>query len=152
MATIDLTIGGPLGVDWYNTGKDFNFIRTVDFSVTANNAVTSDVVQLFKIPAGTLVSEVIVVPTTKQGATCTITMGDGDDANGWLTTADLNTLPSGFFAFVSGHLINTGATPTHGDAYHPGKYYSATDTIDIVPANTLDTAVVRFIVRGVKVT
>lgn len=151
MATIDLTTGGASGVAWYETGKDFNFIKVFDFSVTANNAVTSDVVQLFKIPAGTLVRDVSVVPTTKQGATCTITVGDGSDVDGWLSTADLNTIPD-LTAFVSGHLINTGATPTHADAFHPGKYYSANDTIDIVPANTLDTAVIKVIVNGVKVT
>lgn len=151
MATIDLTTGGALGTSHYEHGKKFNFEQTFDFSVAANLAATSDVIQLFDIPAGTIIDKVTLIPVTVEGSTCTATVGDGDDVDGWLKEGvNLNTLTTP--QYITGHIMTTSgsALAQHEDAYHPGKYYASADTIDLIPANSLGTAVIKVIVEGTK--
>lgn len=145
--TINLTTGGGPGISHYALGEEFNFSQVFDLAV--NNSASGDTLQLFNIPAGTLVKSVHVVILTIEDSTLTGTFGDGATADGWIKQpvnfeATVNT------TFSSGHLL-TGST-THEDAYHPGKYYAAADTIDVVmSANAGDTGKFLVVVNGVNV-
>lgn len=147
MATQDLTTGGALGISHYALGEEFNFSQVFDLSVT--NSASADVLQLFDIPAKTLIKSVIVVILTIEDSTLTGTFGDGDTADGWIKQP-VNFESSVNTTFASGHLLE-GST-THEDAYHPGKYYSTADTIDVtMSANAGDTAKFLVVVNGVNV-
>jgi len=103
--------------------------QELDFSAT--NVSASDVVQALNIPAGAFVTAVWVYINTAEGGTSTNDIGDGSDPNGWDDAVNFNA--------TAGTVTRT----TQGtDAYAVGKYYSAADTIDIVPSADLDTAVV----------
>lgn len=54
------------------------------------NGSASDTLKIWSIPCGTLIERVLVHPTTAEGATCTITIGDGDDADGYLASSSIN--------------------------------------------------------------
>ncbi len=149
MAIIDLTTGGALGISHYALGEEFNFSQVFDLSV--NNSASGDTLQLFDIPAKTLIKSVHVVILTVEDSTLTGTFGDGADVDGWIKVpvdfeASVNTV------YGSGHLLAEAAPPTHDDAYHPGKYYATADTIDVVmSANAGDTAKFLVVVNGVNV-
>lgn len=149
MATQDLTTGGALGISHYALGEEFNFSKEFDLSVTAS--ASGDVLQLIDIPAKTLVKSVHVIILTVEDSTLTGTFGDGTDADGWIKVpvdfeASVNTV------YGSGHLLAEGTPNTHDDAYHPGKYYAAADTIDVtMSANAGDTAKFLVVVNGVNV-
>lgn len=50
----------------------------------------SDTLKIWSIPCGTLIERVLVHPTTAEGATCTITIGDGDSAAAYLASSSIN--------------------------------------------------------------
>jgi hypothetical protein len=104
----------------------------LDFS--ENNALASEVIQAIKIPAGALVKNVRVVILTKEGSTTTATVGDGDGANSWDASTNLNANPN---------VVTAGRPGT--DAYATaGKYYASADTIDLtLSAHALDAAIVN---------
>lgn len=114
-ATLDKTAATV--VPWSGVDKCYVMYNDVDLTGVA----TADVVQCLDIPAKTFVWDVFVEVITPTGLTSTATVGDGDGANSWDAEIDLNA---------------AAATVTHGasgtDAYATsGKYYSATDTIDL---------------------
>ncbi len=147
MANIDLTLGGTTGVSETAARKQIVFINQIDFSVTANNLVATDIGQMINIPAKFWMHTFGIRLDTVQGAVATALFGDGDDPNGWLATAvDLDGTANDFFQ--SGK-IQAAATPdTFLDLYHPGKYYVAADTIDIDPGHVVDTAVITVFACG----
>lgn len=150
MATQDLTTGGALGISHYALGEEFNFSKEFDLAVT--NSASGDVLQLIDIPAKTLVKGVQVVLLTLEGGTLTGTFGDGDDADGWIKApVDFDATANDVYG--SGHILAISTvTGTHDDAYHPGKYYAAADTIDVtMSANAGDLAKFLVVVNGVNV-
>lgn len=99
----------------------------IDF--TKQNVSAADVVPVLRIPKGAFVSTVGVIVNTKEGATCTATVGDGDAAAGWDASTNLN--------------ANAGTltVPVQGtDAYAYGKIYLADDTIDLTMGHDTDAA------------
>jgi hypothetical protein len=104
----------------------------LDFSVT--NADASDTIQALKIPAGALVKNVWVTVLTAEGGATTATVGDGDGADSWDASTNLN---------AAANTVTAGLPGT--DAYATaGKYYAAADTIDLVlSANALDAAIIN---------
>ena len=79
---------------------------------------------LFDVPANTFVVEVKVrIVTAFGGTTPLITIGDGDDADGFFTSAEI--APATAIAGYKSSL--KGAQP-----YAGGKIYTAADTIDAV--------------------
>lgn len=103
----------------------------LDFSEI--NAAASDVIQAIKIPAGALVTNVRVHVLTAEGSTSTATVGDGDGADSWDASTNLN----------SAGTTTAGLPGT--DAYATaGKYYATADTIDLtLSAHALDAAIVN---------
>jgi hypothetical protein len=111
----------------------------VDFSEVS--CLSGDVVQALRIPKNFLVLNVFVKVVTAEGGTCTATVGDGSDADGWDASANLN---------ATAGTVTQGASGT--DAYAAianfGKLYTADDTIDLVLGNDADTAVVDIFAVG----
>lgn len=97
----------------------------IDFS--KKSVLAADVVQAIRVPANALVTKVALYTITAEGATCTVTVGDGDGANSWDASANLNS--------VGGYYSAAGT-----DAYAQGKFYTADDTIDLVMGHDTDTA------------
>lgn len=149
MATIDLTTGGALGISHYALGEEFNFSQVFDLSV--NNSASGDTIQLFDIPAKTLVKSVTVIILTIEDSTLTGTFGDGDDVDGWIL-GPVNFESSVNTTYVSGDILTEGTPNVQEDLYYPGKYYATADTIDVVmSANAGDTAKFLVVVNGVNV-
>lgn len=107
--------------------------QELDFSAT--NAAASDVVQAVNIPAGAFVLAVWIYINTAEGGVATADIGDGADPNGFDDAVNFNAAAGTVTKALQGT-----------DAYAVGKYYSAADTVDIVPDNALDTAIVTVMV------
>lgn len=104
---------------------DFSDITTYSTSGVS----TADVVQLLDIPAGMVVTAVglrINTATSTSSVTGVATLGDGADPNGWITAFDVGATASGVSSTYEDGISGVYQT-TDG-----GKYYSATDTIDMV--------------------
>src|SRR5574341_2142166 len=114
-------------------GRAVGAYNTLDFSIT--NVASADVVQALKIPANSLVSNVYVVIRTAEGATCTATVGDGDDTNDWDASVNFNAAANTETAGLQG----TDANATNG------KFYTSADTIDFTMNNAASTAKVTII-------
>lgn len=100
-----------------------------DLATYATGGVTTaDVVQLLEIPAGMIVNAVGVRinTATLSSVTGTATVGDGADPNGWITAFDVGGTASGVSSTYEDGISGVYQT-TDG-----GKYYSTSDTIDIV--------------------
>ena len=136
MATVDLTKGGTSKISIAADGGMYILKTTLNFGETTR--ASADVLQLFNIPAGTLVTHVQFKVTTVEGAADTFDLGDGASAAGYLSNASANALASG----VNTLLLTTG-TPNTVTAYSDGKYYSAADTIDMVLDAELAVAVIE---------
>jgi hypothetical protein len=128
-------------------GNILRIERTLDFAEIASYRASagltalasSDVYQIFDIAAKTHVLMVGYDVTTAEGATATMHIGDGSDADGFLAAVNLNSVGSG----VSSLALTEGA-PNTITGYSNGKYYSAADTIDLtLNHNSIDVAVVR---------
>ena len=90
----------------------------------------ADVLEVIRIPAQTLVTNVALEVTTAEGGTLTIDVGDGDN-------------PDGYLDGVNGNATAAYLTVAGTDAFEAGKYYTAADTIDIVLNNAADAAVMK---------
>lgn len=139
MATITTFLAGNYGPR--AIGSSFVSYSRLDFAKTP--VAASDVVQVVEIPAGTVVTNVFVKVITAEGATCTATVGDGADADGWDASTNLN---------AAADTITYGVAGT--DAYvnsigtAQGKIYTAADTIDFVMGHATDAAVIDVRVVG----
>lgn len=130
-------LGGKLNL----IERSINFKEVADYRASAGLAAlaSSDVYEILEIPAKTLVLRVGYDVTTAEGATATVHIGDGSDADGYVVSANLNSVGSGASA-----LALTEGTPNTITGYSGGKYYSAADTIDLtLNHNSINAAVVR---------
>ena len=112
---------------------------TIDFK--AAPALAAAVVAALAIPAGTLVQRVGYTVITPEGGTAAGTLGDGADVDGYIAAVNLNSA-AGTKA-ISALALTEGA-PNTVTGYSNGKFYTAADTIDFIPGNDLDAAVVEF--------
>jgi len=121
--------------------RTIDFKQVADYRASAGLAAlaSGDVYEILELPAKTLVLRVGYDVTTAEGATATVHVGDGSDADGFLASVNLNSVGSG----VSALALTEGA-PNTITGYSGGKYYSAADTIDLTLNNaSIDLAVVR---------
>ena len=147
MANIDLTQGGTTGVSENSARKQIVFANTIDFSITANNLIATDIGQMLNIPAKFWMHTFGVRLDVLQAAVATCVFGDGATAGGWLGTAfDLDGTVGDFFQ--SGKVLAEAAPNTFVDVYHPGKYYPTADTIDIDPGHVVDAAKITVFACG----
>lgn len=129
MATINVIKTSP-GVPFKSAGRTFVLEQEIDFdNLTDSNGNSvvpnsGDTIQIIPVEAGTrvLLVETEIVNPADSATSATMTVGDGDDADGF--DADVN-LKAG-----AGTIVSTNS----GDAYSvSGKRYTADDTIDVVP-------------------
>jgi hypothetical protein len=101
---------------------------------TAFDGSSSDVLQLMDIPAGTFVHACWVQLITKEGVTAAATLGDATQAAGFVATITLNGTADTWY----------GPAGSESYAAYGGKFYDATDTLDMVLATAaaIETAVV----------
>jgi len=131
MATVDLTIGGASA---HAIGRKVHPTRTRKLIV--NTAITNrgaaDVLQLFKVPAESLVT---IVPhvLTAEGGVATADLGWAEDPNGFADALDLNV-----------------ATTLAAPAAPVTKYFSGDAIISITLDHALDAAVLHFHVQIVS--
>jgi hypothetical protein len=115
---------------------DFAAITTARAAAGLTALAATDVLEVVKIPANTLVLGVALNVTTAEGGTLTIDVGDGDDPDGYLDGVNANTTA----AYIT---TPSAGTPT---GLASGKYYTAEDTIDVTTVNAADTAVMSLTV------
>lgn len=115
----------------------------LDFSKVP--ASSGDVIQAVNIPADTLVTEVLVHQETPEGATATIDVGDGSNADGWLDGIDIN---SSTTDVIYSSMKNAGTDEAYGKK--GGKWYGSADTIDVTANANLSTAVIDIIVKYIR--
>jgi hypothetical protein len=136
--------------------------RTVTCSTVP--MATSDVYQLFDVPENTLVLAVSWEVTTTNNVTATFDIGDGSDPDGFIDGASADAVAAGCSAIAltpttstityltdtNGTLgTTTVVTATAFTGYTEGKYYEATDTIDLTARAGLTNLVLK--VRAVCV-
>lgn len=109
---------------------ELNFATiTTERAAAGLTALTSaDILEVIRVPANTLVTNVALNVTTAEGGTLTVDVGDGDNPDGYLDGVNANA--------TAAYLTVAGT-----DAFEAGKYYTAADTIDIVLNNAADAAV-----------
>ena len=140
MATFDRTKGGSVGYPAHMKGGTFRVVAVVDFN--EDNYSAADVLQLINVPAYTRVLAVAWVVNTVEGGTLTFDIGDGDDPDGYIDGANGNALAGG----DSGDMVLEEAAPPTMLGYAlEGQYYSAADTIDLIPVNDADAAKITVI-------
>jgi hypothetical protein len=124
----------------------YNYCNFADLTTGSATGVTGgDVVQMLKIPAGTYIKSVGAMISTKwttTGATCyPVTIGDGNDAKGWIREMDWGPSASGVSTSagntnwsVYAATLATGVTTMIRPEYFKsgGSYYKSADTIDAV--------------------
>lgn len=107
---------------------NFATITTERAAAGLTALTATDVLEVIKVPANTLVTNVALNVTTAEGGTLTIDVGDGDDPDGFLDGVNANA--------TAAYLPVAGTA-----AYEQGKYYTAADTIDVTTVNAADAAV-----------
>ena len=109
---------------------DFAAITTARAAAGLTALGASDILEVIKVPAKTLVTHVALEVTTAEGGTLTLDVGDGDN-------------PDGYLDGVNGNATAAYISVAGTDAFEQGKYYTAADTIDVVTVNAADTAVMK---------
>jgi len=140
MATYNDGKGYKLGTGAAHVAKGINKVSTISVdlnfaTITTERAAAGltalaagDVLEVIRVPANTLVTNVALNVTTAEGGTLTIDVGDGDNPDGYLDGVNANA--------TAAYLTVAGT-----DAFEAGKFYTAADTIDVVTVNAADTAV-----------
>lgn len=126
MADLSSGSGVPAGPP-----KNFSLTKRIDASETAVSAATHE---LFRVPAGTVITNCAVNVLTAEGGPATCTIGTEADADGIATSTNLN---SAGLTLPNGALIPL--------------MVAADDTVDIVVANALDAAVFEVHLEGFTV-
>ncbi len=138
MATVNLAKGGTSGFPAHLKAGLYRLVQTLDFNATNEGGVarsSADVLELFNVPANTLVMSVAYVVQTAEGGTLTFDLGDGSDVDGFVDGANGNSVGGG-----ANSLALAEADPNTVVGYSGGKYYAAADTIDMVLNNDADAA------------
>jgi hypothetical protein len=107
---------------------DFAAITTARAAAGLTALTATDVLEVIKVPAKTLVTHVALEVTTAEGGTLTLDVGDGDN-------------PDGYLDGVNGNATAAYISVAGTDAFEQGKYYTAADTIDVTTVNAADAAV-----------
>lgn len=112
MATLTATAAQATAQALYNVNGTIS--RVVQYSIAASFSA-GDVVQMFKIPNGAVVSRCVFAINGHSGV-LTVNVGDGNDVSAYAASVVL-----------SGSAVALASIPARGI----GRSYSAEDTIDI---------------------
>lgn len=108
------------------TGRLHHIVKEIDFTNTDYNLTSSDSLDIFKVPANSIVYSVWVVVITAQGATCTADIGITGSETLFISNANLNS------ADAMTTSANSVTVPSH--------YFSAAGTIGLYADHTIDAA------------
>lgn len=100
-------------------GSPCRTVLTGVYDATRRNTTAADVIEVLRIPAGTVVENVVLeVVTIEASATPTIAVGDGSGTSSWVGATTTAT---------AGKTLGAGAYVAAG-----GKFYAAADTLDLL--------------------
>ncbi len=88
---------------------------------TGFSNTNSDILRVFKVPVGTLITVCGALVVTVEGGAATFDFGDGDDPNGFLAAVNLNSAVSELTQVADGY----------GPDNVSGVLYDAEDSLDI---------------------
>ena len=140
MATYNDGKGYKLGTGAAHVAKGINKVSTISVdlnfaTITTERAAASltalaggDILEVIRVPANTLVTNVALNVTTAEGGTLTVDVGDGSNDDGYIDGVNAN---------ATAAYITVAGT----DAYEQGRFYTAADTIDVKLNNAADAAV-----------
>lgn len=114
---------------------------TVNAATTGVDQSVDGVIELFNIPKGAYVHNVVVYIATVEDSAATLTIGDGDNADGYMS---IDSTSAGLYSSIS-EASTTGALFLYSE--DGGKVYAAADTIDMTTSADLDTLVAHCIVH-----
>lgn len=136
MATVNLRVGGnsanmqPRALSRRAANPSTNYIQVNSASV---NYASADVLQLFDVPAGSLVTLTPVVETA-EGGVATADIGWAEDPNGFNVALDLNVA----------HSLAAPAAPVT-------KFFHAEAVISATLGAAIDAAIVGFYITITKI-
>ena len=93
-----------------------------DVDLAAEAATTP----IFNVKAGTMVLDVLAKVVTAFTASAAITLGDSDDVDGYMTTAELAC------TVISSEFRSSKSSSALTNVYQNGKFYAADQSIDLV--------------------
>ena len=140
MATYNDGKGYKLGTGAAHVAKGINKVSTISVdlnfaTITTERAAagltaltSGDILEVIRVPANTLVTNVALNVTTAEGGTLTVDVGDGANDDGYIDGVNAN---------ATAAYITVAGT----DAYEQGRFYTAADTIDVKLNNAADAAV-----------
>ena len=104
----------------------YTLTRRLDTSKTGGTNTSTDVYRMISIPAGVRVLAAWFVTVTAEttGVTATIALGDGDSTAGYMTAVVPST--------TVGTVKSEPYTGTATYSIITGKFYAATDTVDVL--------------------
>lgn len=140
MATVS-TFADQNFIPRFEMFRDFTF--RIDASKISGGMTSSNVYQLITLPAGFVLTggSVNVVSADTGSSTRTLDLGDGVDADGLIDGLDTKT--TGIIPFNGAHSGKTAAL------FQPYVLiYSAADTIDITPVQTITDLILDIHVLG----
>lgn len=113
------------GVPVHNILKGYSGYITRRISLATLEPAAQEVIQCIPVEAGMAVENVYVSIVTASGGTLTATVGDGDSANGYDASTNLN---------ATAGTLTCGVSGTDSYVTTP-KLYAAADTIDLTLSN-----------------
>ena len=140
MATYNDGKGYKLGTGAAHVAKGINKVSTISVdlnfaTITTERAAagltaltSGDILEVIRVPANTLVTNVALNVTTAEVGTLTVDVGDGSNDDGYIDGVNAN---------ATAAYITVAGT----DAYEQGRFYTAADTIDVKLNNAADAAV-----------
>lgn len=135
----DFTKGGGVELAWTgNRGISVQQL-TIDFSKTP--ASSAEVLAAFIVPKNTWVMKIAWECVRAEGSAATVNIGDGATPAGYASAFSVNALAAG-----SNQLTLTEGTPNTITGFSNGKFYTATDTIDVIPSANLANAILKLAV------
>lgn len=138
MAIFTLARGGAQGYPDTSARKVYVIEGVLD--AASQPLAQNDVAELINVPAGSFVQLVQYEVEAVEGEARNFSIGDGSDADGYITSTSANSEGAGISS-----LALTEGDPNTVTGYTAGKYYAEADTIDLtaVTSGGLTAAVIR---------
>lgn len=134
------TVNATTGQQEHEINRGFGGYVWNDIDIATASLSSGDTIQGLISGNGMLFTRVMMQILTKSAATFTVDIGDGVDPNGWDDSVSLA---------AATNTITRSLEAT--DAYGVGRFYSASDTIDVIIDNTPGGEKIRLIGEYVRV-
>ena len=131
MTTYDSTTGSAGSFLSKDSNRTFIWSQNVNLQTeataltSAGYFASSDIIQLVDIPAYTWIKAAGLIVTTAEGDTLTLSLGDGDQAAGFVSAANGNTTANAHAQVAQAYGANTAI----------GRVYTSADTLDLTIAS-----------------